>query len=94
MIYVIGDVGSGKSSLINAILGELIFVDELTINEFSERTIDEETIGILWERNHQYRGIIKLGGTVSLIQQTPWIQNKTIRDNIIFGLPFDRKRYE
>ena len=28
------------------------------------------------------------------MQQVPWIQNKTIRENIIFGEPFDKERYE
>ncbi len=28
------------------------------------------------------------------MQQTPWIQNKTIRDNVCFGLPFVKSKYE
>ena len=31
---------------------------------------------------------------ISYVQQTPWIQNKTIRDNICFGLPFVKSKYE
>ena len=27
------------------------------------------------------------------MQQNPWIQNKTIRDNILFGLPLHEHRY-
>ena len=94
LVYVIGRFGGGKSSLINAILGELIYIDDSTMSEFSNREVDEETRNILWSRNQQYRGIIKLGGSVSLIQQIPWIQNKTIRDNITFEHPFDKNRYE
>lgn len=31
--------------------------------------------------------------SISYVQQVPWIQNKTIRDNITFGYEFDKKRY-
>ncbi|TMW69128.1 hypothetical protein Poli38472_001284 [Pythium oligandrum] len=31
---------------------------------------------------------------VAYYSQQPWIQNMTIRDNILFGLPFDTKKYE
>lgn len=32
--------------------------------------------------------------SVSYVQQIPWIQNKTIRENIIFGQPYDDKKYQ
>ena len=34
-----------------------------------------------------------MNGQLAYVQQTPWIQNKTIRDNILFGLPMDKVRY-
>ena len=36
---------------------------------------------------------IELLENVSYVQQVPWIQNKTIRENIIFGKPYEEKRY-
>ena len=39
------------------------------------------------------RDVIRLSGSIWLVQQNPWIQNKTIRDNILFGHPFDNERY-
>jgi len=30
---------------------------------------------------------------LSFVEQVPWIQNKTIRENIIFNLPYDEKKY-
>lgn len=36
---------------------------------------------------------MKLGGSMSYVQQMPWIQNKTIRNNILFGLPMDEEKY-
>ena len=32
-------------------------------------------------------------GSTSYVQQQPWIQNMTIRDNILFDAPMDEKRY-
>ena len=36
---------------------------------------------------------VMLGGTVSVAQQKPWIQSKTIKENILMNLPFDEARY-
>lgn len=37
---------------------------------------------------------VALHGSVAYVAQTAWILNKTLRDNILFGLPYDRERYE
>uniref|UniRef100_A0A7S1VDZ8 Uncharacterized protein n=1 Tax=Grammatophora oceanica TaxID=210454 RepID=A0A7S1VDZ8_9STRA len=34
------------------------------------------------------------GRRVAYAAQSPWILNKTVRDNILFGLPYDEERYE
>ena len=38
--------------------------------------------------------VIELSDNISYVQQVPWIQNKTIRENITFGKKFDEKRYK
>ncbi|RLN59762.1 hypothetical protein BBJ29_006823 [Phytophthora kernoviae] len=63
---VVGPVGSGKSSLINAILGEM----------------------------QQLRGTRVVRGDIAYASQQAWIQNQTVRDNILFGEPFDAKHYQ
>ncbi|XP_015979731.2 canalicular multispecific organic anion transporter 1 isoform X1 [Rousettus aegyptiacus] len=65
-VAVVGTVGSGKSSLISAMLGEM-------------------------ENIH---GHIAIKGTVAYVPQQSWIQNGTIKDNILFGLELDEKRYQ
>ena len=37
---------------------------------------------------------VALHGSVAYVAQTAWILNKTVRDNILFGLPYDKERYE
>ncbi|KAG0380174.1 hypothetical protein BGX24_009789 [Mortierella sp. AD032] len=65
LVAVVGPVGSGKSSLLQAITGTMILSS----------------------------GRIIRGSAISYASQTPWIQNATIRDNILFGQPFDEKLY-
>lgn len=64
-VAITGVIGSGKTSLLNAIAG------------FMSRTNGE--IGIL--------GSLLLCGV-------PWIQNATVKDNILFGTEFDEKKYK
>ncbi|XP_075979217.1 putative multidrug resistance-associated protein lethal(2)03659 [Anticarsia gemmatalis] len=66
-IGIAGPVGSGKSSLLQLILGEL----------------------------KPKQGKITLGGSIiSYASQEPWLFVATVRENILFGLPFDRVRYK
>ncbi|KIK63265.1 hypothetical protein GYMLUDRAFT_40975 [Collybiopsis luxurians FD-317 M1] len=65
-IAIVGTVGSGKSSILHALIGEM------------RRT----------------RGEVVFGGTVSYVPQTPWIRNATLRENVLFGLEGDDKRFQ
>ncbi|XP_037958175.1 multidrug resistance-associated protein 1 isoform X4 [Teleopsis dalmanni] len=62
---IVGTVGSGKSSVIQAYLGEM---DKIS-------------------------GHVNTVGSMAYVPQQAWIQNATLRDNILFGKPYDRKRY-
>uniref|UniRef100_A0A0E0E2W0 ABC transmembrane type-1 domain-containing protein n=1 Tax=Oryza meridionalis TaxID=40149 RepID=A0A0E0E2W0_9ORYZ len=37
---------------------------------------------------------VELYGTVAYVSQNSWIQSGTVRDNILFGKPFSKERYE
>ncbi|RHZ09319.1 hypothetical protein DYB31_002623 [Aphanomyces astaci] len=41
----------------------------------------------------KYGGSVGVSGRVAFFAQQPWIQNLTIRENILFGLPYDRVKY-
>lgn len=38
--------------------------------------------------------IIQLSGKLAYVSQKYWIQNATVRDNIIFGQEFNEQRYK
>ncbi|RQM23855.1 hypothetical protein B5M09_012287, partial [Aphanomyces astaci] len=65
LVVVHGKVGSGKSSLCMAILGEM----------------------------HQTEGTTGVYGSTAYCSQEPWIQQMSVRDNILFGSPFDSRKY-
>ncbi|XP_054154954.1 ATP-binding cassette sub-family C member 2-like [Oppia nitens] len=66
-VAVVGGVGSGKSSLMSALIGDM------------------ELIG----------GSINIaqGHSMAYVPQQAWIQNATLKDNILFGKPYDQIRY-
>ncbi|KAK3771211.1 hypothetical protein RRG08_053354 [Elysia crispata] len=66
LFAVVGPVGTGKSSLMSALLGEM-----------------EKLSG---------RAVIK--SKVAYVPQQAWIQNATVRDNILFGKPYDKRKYK
>ncbi|KAJ3338280.1 hypothetical protein HDU83_008234 [Entophlyctis luteolus] len=68
LVAIVGAVGSGKSSLLSALVGQLKPVNPNAKVTFS--------------------------GSVGLAAQVPWIMNASLKDNILFGLPFDKERYD
>mmetsp|Transcript_1237 Transcript_1237/g.1594 ORF Transcript_1237/g.1594 Transcript_1237/m.1594 type:complete len:1397 (-) Transcript_1237:136-4326(-) len=72
LVAVVGSVGSGKSSLLSAMMGEMEAVNE------------ESVVYVPGKKD----------GFVSYAAQTPWIVNETLRDNVLFGREYDKKRYE
>ncbi len=39
------------------------------------------------------KGSVQIEGSVSYAAQEPWIFSGTVRENITFGLPYDRERF-
>ena len=68
LVVVTGDVGSGKSSLLEAVLGEL-------------------------ERREGSLCVLRPAGGLGLVRQEPWLQQGSVRDNILFGRPYQHSWY-
>ncbi|XP_077415304.1 multidrug resistance-associated protein 1 isoform X2 [Vanacampus margaritifer] len=66
LVAIVGLVGSGKSSLLSALLGEM---DKL-------------------------EGSVAVKGSVAYVPQQAWIQNSTLKENIIFGQEISEAWYQ
>jgi ABC-type multidrug transport system fused ATPase/permease subunit len=66
VVMIIGAVGSGKSSIASAVIGEASFT----------------------------KGDIDVNGSLAYVPQDAWIINATVRDNIVFGNPWDEQKYK
>ncbi|EDN10434.1 hypothetical protein HCAG_06237 [Histoplasma mississippiense (nom. inval.)] len=81
-----GKTGSGKSLLIASILGEsdiLAGIVRVPVAPPPEETFNEYANKENWI----------IDSAIAYVAQIPWIENATIKDNILFGLPFDQDRY-
>jgi ATP-binding cassette subfamily C (CFTR/MRP) protein 1 len=66
LVAIIGSVGSGKSSLLAALAGDM----------------------------RKTSGEVVIGASRAFCPQYAWIQNATVRENIVFGKEFDQKWYD
>ena len=66
LVAVVGTVGSGKSSLLSALLGDMIRV----------------------------RGEANIKGKIAYVPQQAWMQNATLKNNILFGRTHQKDLYE
>ncbi|KAJ1083483.1 hypothetical protein NDU88_003642 [Pleurodeles waltl] len=66
LLGICGSVGSGKSSIISALLGQMHLLD----------------------------GAVYVNGTLAYVSQQAWIFHGNVRENILFGKEFDKKRYQ
>ncbi|KAH6672198.1 putative ABC bile acid transporter [Halenospora varia] len=81
-----GKTGTGKSLLLAAILGE---ADTLTGRISTPQPVPANT------RHDQSatKDNWILPSAMAFVAQIPWIENATIKENILFGLPCDQARY-
>ncbi|KAJ7119364.1 hypothetical protein C8R43DRAFT_1112474 [Mycena crocata] len=69
---VVGPTGSGKTSLLMALLGEMHFIPSGPSSYFN----------------------LPRANGISYASQESWVQNETIKDNILFGARYDPDRYK
>jgi len=79
LVIVVGSVGSGKSSLLAALLGEMCMVKN------NNRTAGGGGGGGVGYGGTT-KGSVMVAGTVAYTQQDPWIQNASLKNNILMGM--------
>ncbi|KAG2235405.1 hypothetical protein INT48_005755 [Thamnidium elegans] len=88
-----GATGSGKTLMLLGLLGEAVLIDgevscpriplaETIYSEFEQTSDDIKMEDWILDRSLAY------------VSQTPWLQNASIRNNIIFSLPYIESRYQ
>jgi ABC-type multidrug transport system fused ATPase/permease subunit len=81
-----GKTGSGKSLLLAAILGETDILEgvvKVPQPLALEDRYDDFATSADWI----------IDSAIAYVAQTPWIENASIKDNILFGLPYEQARY-
>lgn len=81
-----GKTGSGKSLLLASILGECDVLHGKVKVPVSPQ------LNIRYDRRISSAEWI-IDNAIAYVAQIPWIENGTIRDNILFGLPYHPTRY-
>ncbi|KAG0258846.1 hypothetical protein BG011_003028 [Mortierella polycephala] len=78
---ICGSTGSGKTSLLMALLREMDLVSgNVNLPPVTSKAIQLST------------GYIP--GALAYVSQYPWLQQASIRENILFGSPFEPERYQ
>lgn len=75
---IVGPVGSGKSLLLSSLLDEA----SITAGRLGRPSVGEAV----------QNGLVP--GSTAYVAQPPWIDNCSIKDNIVFGFSFDQDRYD
>ncbi|KAJ7485719.1 multidrug resistance-associated ABC transporter [Mycena latifolia] len=86
---VCGKFGSGKSLLLLALLGE---ADVLTGRVLCPRSPPDSLASLAMEKPEAGKWIVD--GLCAYVPQTSWLRNQSIKDNILFNLPYDHARYQ
>ncbi|KAF7298743.1 ATP-dependent bile acid permease [Mycena indigotica] len=75
---ITGPTASGKTALLMALMGEMSLLPGGRIIMAKDSTVDEH--------GHTHG--------IAYAAQTPWLQHRSIKDNILFGSPMEEARYK
>ncbi|TFK37295.1 multidrug resistance-associated ABC transporter [Crucibulum laeve] len=77
LTVITGPTASGKTALLMALLGEMTLIHGRIIMSKNPSKVDEN--------GHMQ--------AISYAAQSPWLRHQSIKDNILFGYPYDEERY-
>lgn len=90
-VCVIGEIGSGKTNLLRSVIGDMVFVPDESKDEKDLKKLQATLLEPNFWKDKP--APITLNGNLSYVEQTSWIQNMTVRENILFGSEFDKRKY-
>ena len=80
-----GKTGAGKSLLLSSVLGEAeLLSGTVKVPRLTEKRYDHKANKSNWI----------IDSAIAFVAQIPWIENASIKDNILFDLPYDVERYK
>ncbi|THU79589.1 ATP-binding cassette transporter [Dendrothele bispora CBS 962.96] len=85
---ICGKLGSGKTLMLLALLGE---ADVLTGQLFCPRS-PPNAIASFKNMDKNEKWVIQ--GLTAYVPQSAWLRNASIKENILFNLPYDEERYQ
>ncbi|KAJ2396097.1 hypothetical protein GGI05_001285, partial [Coemansia sp. RSA 2603] len=85
-----GPTGAGKSSLLAALLGEMTLAGGRIVLPMGTAPTTDARSAEVARLSRQGASV----ADVAYVAQEAWLRNATIRDNILFGAPYDAARYE
>ncbi|KAF7731738.1 hypothetical protein EC973_008252 [Apophysomyces ossiformis] len=89
---ICGSTGSGKTLMLLSLLGETTVIFGQVF--FPRAAVSDSIEAELAEPNTIAAEDWILDYKVAYVSQSAWLQNASIRDNILFGLPYIKDRYE
>jgi ABC-type multidrug transport system fused ATPase/permease subunit len=87
LVMIIGEIGSGKSSLIKTLLGEM------------SQTVTADNLQCVNDRSTimtqaQMLPTCKISGSMVYLGQKPWLQTGTIKENVLLDLAYNPERFK
>lgn len=77
---IIGPTGAGKTAMLLALLGEMdCRQGKVRLPKYRSQVVDADT---------------GLRNSVAYCSQSPWLQHQSLKNNILFGEPFNSERYQ
>ena len=99
-VVIVGEVGCGKTSLLNALIGEMIHVPQREIDFIGDqmRKIQSDELKalehtLLMQDFTNGESPVTIAGSTGFVESQHWIQNGKFRENVCFGSEFDERKY-
>ncbi|TFJ81540.1 hypothetical protein NSK_006792 [Nannochloropsis salina CCMP1776] len=110
VVAVVGSLGSGKSSLVRALLGEMSLLKgdagaeggrEGGAPPHALHALTHDDDRHVEEGGRETRregegpgGVVRVEGSLAYVPQTAWVPNEAFRDCVLFGSPYNAVKYQ